>query len=423
MGIIMINWIENLLADNGIRQGTASVVAVAAAAFFVALLSVLAYFLAKIILLRIIRALAKKSRTKWDDALVSRHVFERLTLIIPAVVIHSFASSFPAAEDWIRRIAFSIIILGITLAIDKFLDAVNDIYRTYEVSNSRPIKGYLQLIKIFIYIISAVLIISVILDRSPLLLLGGIGAATAVLLLIFQNSILGFVASIQLTENDMIRIGDWIEMPSRNADGDVIDVSLHTVKVQNWDKTVTTIPTHSLVSESFKNWRAMTETGGRRIKRSIYIDMTSIRFCDGEMLSRYRKIRYIKEYIDKKTEEIEDYNKSLGIDRDSSIVDGRHMTNIGTFRAYVTAYIANHPRVHKGLIGMVRQLEPTDRGLPLEIYAFTSTTKWVEYEGIQADIFDHIFAVIPEFDLRIYQGPTGHDLLALGESMREKTEK
>lgn len=409
----MINWINEHLTSGG-DVDRAWGYAAALAVVIVVLICLLAYFAAKLILLRILRAIAKRSRTKWDDALINRRVFERLTLIVPAVLLHSFASSFPDAAHWIRRTAYCIVIFGVALSTDKVIDAVNDIYRSYEVSKSRPIKGYLQLIKIFIYIIGSVLVISVILDRSPLLLLGGIGAATAVFLLIFQNSILGFVASIQLTENDMIRIGDWIEMPGRGADGDVIDLSLHTVKVQNWDKTVTTIPTHALISESFKNWRAMTETGGRRIKRSVYIDMTSIRFCDAELIERYRKIRYIREYMEKKTEEIAAYNRSLGIDGKSSIVDGRHLTNIGTFRAYVSAYLDNHPMVHKGMISMARQLEPTDRGIPLEIYAFTNTTKWVDYEGIQADIFDHILAVIPEFDLRIYQGPTGHDLRGIG---------
>jgi miniconductance mechanosensitive channel len=218
----------------------------------------------------------------------------------------------------------------------------------------------------------------------------------------------------------MIRVGDWIEMPSRGADGDVIDVTLHTVKVQNWDKTVTTIPTYSLVSESFKNWRTVSETGGRRIKRAVYIDMTSIKFCDAEMLERFGKIRFIKDYIAKKLDEIEAYNKALGIDG-SNLVDGRHLTNIGTFRAYIEAYLSNHPKVHSGMTHMVRQLDPTDRGLPIEIYAFTNTTEWIQYEGIQSDIFDHILAVIPEFDLRIYQGPTGYDVSEAGRMiMRDK---
>jgi miniconductance mechanosensitive channel len=213
----------------------------------------------------------------------------------------------------------------------------------------------------------------------------------------------------------MVQIGDWIEMPKYGADGDVIDISLHTVKVQNWDKTITTIPTHALIADSFKNWKGMSEAGGRRIKRSIYIDMTSIKFCDEEMLERFKKIRYIQQYINDKTEEIEEYNKRLGIDTDS-LVNGRHLTNIGTFRAYIVQYLKNHPRIHKGMTQIVRQLEPTEKGLPIEIYAFTNDTAWAAYESIQSDIFDHILAVVPEFDLRLFQNPSGHDLRRLRET-------
>ncbi|NMA65612.1 MAG: mechanosensitive ion channel, partial [Clostridiaceae bacterium] len=265
-----------------------------------------------------------------------------------------------------------------------------------------------QVVKIFISIMAAVIIISILTERSPWLLLSGIGAATAVLMLIFQNSILGLVASIQLTTNNMVQIGDWIEMPTHGADGDVIDISLHTVKVQNWDKTIITIPTHKLISESFKNWRGMREAGGRRIKRSIYIDMTSVKFCDEEMLERFKKIQYIKEYIQKKESEIENYNKSQNVDL-SSIVNGRRLTNLGTFRAYIANYLKNHPGLNKNMTQMVRQLQPTEYGLPLEIYAFTDETAWVKYEAIQSDIFDHILAIVPEFDLKIYQRPAGHD--------------
>ncbi len=416
----MFDFIKEYLSGHGISEDASGYLTVVVMALIVALICVFAYYFVKILVLRIIRAIAVKSRTKWDDAIIRRKVFERLSLIVPAIIINAFAPAFPNGADWIRRIAFSMIILGVILALDRLLEAVNDIYSSYSVSNSKPIKGYIQLVKIFVYIIGLVLIVSVLIDRSPLILLGGVGAATAVLLLIFQNTILGFVASIQLTDNDMIRVGDWIEMPSRGADGDVIDVTLHTVKVQNWDKTVTTIPTYSLVSESFKNWRTVSETGGRRIKRAVYIDMTSIKFCDAEMLERFGKIRFIKDYIAKKLDEIEAYNKALGIDG-SNLVDGRHLTNIGTFRAYIEAYLSNHPKVHSGMTHMVRQLDPTDRGLPIEIYAFTNTTEWIQYEGIQSDIFDHILAVIPEFDLRIYQGPTGYDVSEAGRMiMRDK---
>ena len=328
-------------------------------------------------------------------------------------MIHSFAPVFPSYQVWIQRIAFSYMVLVFVAALSKLLDAADDVYRSFEVSKSRPIKGYLQVLKIIAYVIGTIVIIAVLTDRSPLLLLSGIGAATAVLMLIFQNSILGLVASIQLASNNMVQIGDWIEMPKYGADGDVIDISLHTVKVQNWDKTIITIPTHALISDSFKNWKGMSEAGGRRIKRSIYIDMTSIKFCDEEMLERFKKIRYIQQYINDKTEEIEEYNKKLGIDAES-LVNGRHLTNIGTFRAYIMQYLKNHPRIHKGMTQIVRQLEPTEKGLPIEIYAFTNDTAWAAYESIRPDIFDHILAVVPEFDLRLFQNPSGHDLRLQG---------
>ncbi|NLN55222.1 MAG: mechanosensitive ion channel [Clostridiales bacterium] len=406
----MFDIIKDFLIKKGLESSLAEVLSVLSLIILSLITGFALYFIAKRIILKFFAVIAKKSKTKWDDAVVNNKVFNRLALIIPALVLNWFAPSFPSGREWIRRITYSFIIFCVVLAFDKFLNAVNDIYRKYEISKTRPIKGYLQIIKIFVYIVACVIIISVLMDRSPLILLGGIGAATAVLLLIFQNSILGFVAGIQLTENDMVRIGDWIEMPSRNADGDVIDITLHTVKVKNWDKTITTIPTHALISESFKNWRGMSETGGRRIKRCVYIDMTSIRFCNDEMLERFKKIRYIEDYINGKIDEISEYNKALGVDDNSSVVNGRHLTNIGTFRAYVTAYLKNHPKIHKELISMVRQLAPADKGIPVEIYCFTSTTAWVDYESIQSDVFDHILAVVPEFDLRIYQGPSGHDL-------------
>ncbi|HOA56280.1 MAG: mechanosensitive ion channel family protein [Anaerovoracaceae bacterium] len=411
----MIEYIENLLVSYGLSQSMVSYTSVIIAGMLIIFISALVYLLAKNILLRILRAFIEKSRTKLGEALLKNKVFERIIYIIPAFLIHFFAPVFPSFQVWIQRIAFSYMVLVLLAALSKLLDAADDVYRSFEVSKSRPIKGYLQVLKIIAYVIGTIVIIAVLIDRSPLLLLSGIGAATAVLMLIFQNSILGLVASIQLASNNMVQIGDWIEMPKYGADGDVIDISLHTVKVQNWDKTITTIPTHALIADSFKNWKGMSEAGGRRIKRSIYIDMTSIKFCDEEMLERFKKIRYIQQYINDKTEEIEEYNKRLGIDTDS-LVNGRHLTNIGTFRAYIVQYLKNHPRIHKGMTQIVRQLEPTEKGLPIEIYAFTNDTAWAAYESIQSDIFDHILAVVPEFDLRLFQNPSGHDLRRLRET-------
>ncbi len=409
----MIEYVRDLLISRGMNENFSLMLAKIAAVVGIIVLSYLAHIFTEKFLLKVLKHYISKSKAKWDDAFVENKVLDMLSHVPPVMVIHALAPVFPTYQSWIQRIAFAYIIFVAALTLSRVLDAVDVIYRQLEISRMRPIKGYLQVVKIFIGITATVIIVSIIIDRSPWLLLSGIGAATAVLMLIFQNSILGLVASVQLSTNNMLRIGDWIEMPSHGADGDVIDISLHTVKVQNWDKTIVTIPTHEMISKSFKNWRGMREAGGRRIKRSIYIDVTSIRFCDEVMLEKYKKIQYIEEYVKRKEEEIEEYNKERGIDK-SMIVNGRHLTNIGTFRAYVDQYLKNHPRLNKNMIRMVRQLQPTEHGLPLEIYAFTDVTAWTEYEAIQSDIFDHILAAITEFDLRLYQAPTGHDLRRIG---------
>ena len=301
------------------------------------------------------------NRFKWDNVLVEKKVFQRLSHIVPALIIYFFAGVFPGIQDWIQSFAFSYIIIVSIFVIDAFLDSLDEIYRSYEISKEKPIKGYLQVVKIFVYILAGILIISVIIDKSPLILLSGFGALTAILMLIFKDSILGLVAGIQLASNDMIHIGDWIEMPKYGADGDVIDVSLNTVKIQNFDKTITTIPTYTLISDSFKNWRGMQSSGGRRIKRSIHIDTSSISFCSDEMIERFKKIEYLSEYIEAKITDIEKHNKEHNIDPDE-IVNGRRLTNIGTFRAYITNYLKGHPKVHKEMIRMVRQLPPRGPG-------------------------------------------------------------
>lgn len=408
----MIEFIKSLLLSNGVNEEVAMYLTYSIAIVCVVFICLLVDLFSKKVLLKALSIYIKKSKSKWDDVLLKRNVFDQIAHIPPILIIYAFASLFQPYQSWIQRIAFSAIIFYIMLVLNKLIDSVDDIYRQQEISKIRPIKGYLQVVKILIGIMSAIIIISTITERSPWILLSGLGAATAVILLLFQNSILGLVASIQLSTNDMVQIGDWIEMPSHGADGDVIDISLHTVKVQNWDKTIVTIPTHALINESFKNWKGMTQSGGRRIKRAVYIDVTSIKFCDEEMLERFSTIQYIGEYIESRTREIEDYNKAHNINS-SSIVNGRHLTNIGTFRVYVDNYLKNHPQMSKSMTRMVRQLQPAENGLPIEIYAFTSVTDWVVYEGIQADIFDHILAVVPEFDLRIYQNPTGSDFTRL----------
>jgi len=306
-------------------------------------------------------------------------------------------------------------IIIMMLVLDSLLNTVEDIYQTFRASKEIPIKGFIQVLKLVLYFVAAIFVISILLNKTPVYLLSGIGALAAVMLLVFKDSILGFVAGIQLAANRMVSVGDWIEMPKYGADGDVLEVALTTVKVQNWDKTITTIPTYALISESFKNWRGMSESGGRRIKRSVNIDMSSIRFCDGEMLERFGKIQYISEYIETKKHELEEFNQATKVDN-ASLVNGRRMTNIGTFRAYVKAYLQNHPMINKDMTFLIRQLPPTEYGLPIEIYVFSKDKVWANYEAIQADIFDHILAVVPEFDLHVYQNPTGADFRVLNSS-------
>lgn len=404
----MTNWFLEKFMSYGLEQTISEYMTNATMFLIIIGISFLAYVLLKSILLKILKILIHKSRLQLDDLLFRHRVFHQLTIIIPAFLLYALAPMLISGEGYLRRLAFCFIVFGVIRALDKFLNAMDGLYHKTEAAKTRPLTGMIQIIKIAAYIAGAIIIISVLMDRSPMLLLGGLGAASAVLMLIFQNTILGFVASIQLTENDMLRIGDWVDMPSHDANGHVMEISLHTVKVENWDKTITTIPTHAMVTNSFKNWRNMFDTGGRRITRSISIDMNSVRFCTQEMLERYEKVQYIQEYLLNKTNEIRAYNEENQIDF-SSLVNGRRLTNLGTFRAYLEQYLKNHPKVHPDMLMLVRHLAPTAHGLPIELYLFTNTTKWVEYEAIQADIFDHILAIIPEFDLRVYQSPTSSD--------------
>lgn len=309
----------------------------------------------------------------------------------------------------IRNTAQALIVISVAMAIVTALAYLNELYERQPRSKDRPIKGFIQLLKIVVLCGAAIVLVSVVIDQSPLLLLSGLGAITAVLLLVFKDTILSLVASVQLTTNDMLRVGDWITMPSMNADGDVVDISLHTVKVQNFDKTITTIPTHRLVSDSYQNWRGMAESGGRRIKRSIVLDQTSIRFLSGEQVNELGKFKMLKDYLAAKRDEIAEWN-ARELQGEDAPVNARRLTNIGTFRAYVQAYLEWHPRIGEGFTLLVRQMPSGPQGLPIEIYCFTDTTGWNEYEDIQGDIFDHLLAIVPEFDLKLFQEPTGRDL-------------
>lgn len=365
------------------------------------------------IILRFLVKHIQSNKYQWDDILLKNKVFHRLVMIVPGVIIINVAYLFDEFSTFISK--FSIIyILFIGILVGKaLLKSAEDIYRDFPISKDRPIKGFLQVIEILLYIIFIILIISIMVDKSPVVLISGIGALTALTTLIFKDSIVGFVAGMQLTWNDMLRIGDWIEMTKYGADGDVIDITLNTVKVQNFDKTIVTIPTYALVSDSFKNWRGMKEIGARRIKRSFNIDITSIKFCTDEMLEKYKKINFLKNYIEEKEIELKEFNEK--IENTDWLINGRNLTNVGVFRMYAKNYISNHPKIHKELPCMIRQLAPTENGLPLEVYVFVNDIEWVNYESAQSDIFDHLFAVAKYFDLRIFQNPSSYDFNKLLE--------
>ncbi|MBN1339390.1 MAG: mechanosensitive ion channel [Bacteroidales bacterium] len=378
--------------------------------------SVVAYYITKIIIVRIVNEITKKSPTKWDDALRDNKFFSRLAYFLPAYLIFILTPQilvdYPKSSGLIQNLCIIYMIFVMLMVVSSFLNAIADIYQDFSISRKKPIKGYLQIAKIIIYLIGAIVIIAHLFGKNPLGLLGGLGAFSAVLLLIFKDPILGFVGGLQLSANNMLQPGDWITMPKYDADGTVIDIALTTVKVQNWDKTISTIPTYSLIESSFKNWRGMEESGGRRIKRSIFLDMKSVRFCNEEMLAKFKKIEYVKEYVEEKEKELNQYNKERNID-DSVLVNGRRQTNLGVFRAYLRGYLLNHPLVHHEMTFLVRQLEPSEKGIPMEIYVFSKVQEWAKYEDLQSDIFDHILAVIPEFGLLVFQNPGGSDFRKL----------
>ena len=400
-----MNWMMGL----GINESTARYLSTGILVIFIALLSIFAYFITKKVVLRALSHFIDNTQCEWDNVLLERRVFHKLAHIVPAVIIYSFATALSEQMSIIQKYSLAYIFLVGILVVDALLNCMDDIYRTYEVSKTKPIKGYLQVAKIFVYIIGGIVIIATIIEQNPLLLLSGIGALTAVFLLVFKDSLLGLVAGILLSTNDMIRLGDWIEMPKYDANGNVIDISLNTVKIKNFDKTITTIPTYALVSDSFKNWRGMKQSGGRRIRRSVNIDITSIVFCTDEMLDEFEKMHYLSDYIRDQKVKIAIYNLENKVDT-SHAINVRRLTNIGTFRAYIQIYLRNHPKIHKEMVQMVKQLPSGEHGLPLEIYVFTNDTAWANYESIQSDIFDHILAVVPEFGLRVFQKPTGYDI-------------
>lgn len=394
------------------------------------LLSVLAWAADRVtqrVFVSLVRRLTRRTHATWDDRLLDRKVFHRIGHVAPAVVTYyGIGLALGVTQDQavagtdpellgltylvVRRVSAAYMALTFAMAFSGFLAAVDDIYRErYAEANNRPIKGYLQVLAIFVYLGTGIIVVSILADRSPVLFLSGLGALTAVLMLVFRDTILSLVASVQIMSNDMIRIGDWVEMPQAHADGDVVDIALHSVKIQNWDKTYTTVPTHRFISDAFRNWRGMQESGGRRIKRPLHLDVNSIRFLSEDEIERLARYEFLADYMATKRRELAEANARRATSAEV-VPERRRLTNVGTFRAYVLHYLRNHPKVHQELTLLVRQLQPGPEGLPLEIYCFTNDTAWAAYEGIQADIFDHLFAILPEFGLRAYQKPAGSDL-------------
>lgn len=401
------------LVEWNFNNETAQWVASISDFLIVLLIGCLIYYISKWIIKSVIRRIAIRTTSRWDDVLLEKKAFNRMAFLIPGILIYNTLpqslSEFPEFIPLGLKFTNIYIILVFLLIINSFFNAVYAYFQDSDFAKYHPIKSYVQVGKIVVFIVSTLLILSYLFNQSPTYLLTGLGAFSAIVLLIFKDPILGFVGGIQLSANDMVRQGDWISMPKYGADGTVQEISLTTVKVQNWDNTITTLPTYSLVAESFQNYRGMQESGARRMKRSISIDMSSVEFCTEEMLNNFKKIQLIADYIINTEKELKEYNEINNIDN-SILVNGKRQTNLGIFRAYLVEFLKQHPLVHQDMDLLVRQLQPTSAGIPIEVYAFTMETKWVSYEKVQSDIFDHILAIVQLFHLRVFQSPTGEDL-------------
>jgi miniconductance mechanosensitive channel len=411
----LINWYNGLLSGTGLSESLVILIENVSIIIVTIGLAILADFIVKRILITAIARIVKRTKNDWDDIFVERHVFNRLAHLAPALVVFyalQYIFDLPKLVGFLENLTQSYMVLIIVMVIDAVINAFHEIYHKLPISKGRNIKGFVQVVKIIFYFVAIILIISIFSGETPKILLGGVGAMAAVLILVFKDTILGFVASIQLSANKMVNVGDWISMPKYGADGDVIDINLTTVKVQNWDKTIATVPTYALVSQSFNNWKGMEDSGGRRIKRSINIDMSSVGFLDESQIEKFSKFHLLREYITGKQNEINEFNKSLKLD-DSIVTNGRRMTNLGTFRVYLENYLHSHPKINQDMTFLIRHLQPTEKGIPLEIYVFSNDQAWANYEAIQADIFDHVLAIIPEFGLRVFQNPTGSDFQSL----------
>ena len=358
------------------------------------------------IILRSIAKIFRKTSTKLDDILLEQKVFNKLPYLIPLIFLYSLRDVVPFFKS-VDRFLIALIALIILISLNALINAINDVYRKSKFAEKLDIKSYAQVVKLILNSVGIIIIAALLAGKSPIYFLSGLGALTAVLILVFKDTILSLVSSVQISSNDLFKIGDWIEAPQFGADGNVIDIALHSVKVQNWDKTICVVPTNQLINSSFKNWRGMSESGGRRIKRSVKINMKSIKFCSNSMIEKFKTIHLLKDYMEEKLKEIKGHNIDKKID-EADVVNRRSLTNVGTYRAYIKFYLKNNAKIHNDMTFLVRQLAPQSDGLPIEIYVFSNDTNWVNYEEIQSDIFDHLLAILPEFELEVFQNLSGN---------------
>lgn len=410
------HWALDWFIEMGITAPTAQWLTLAIDLIIVLLLSGIADWISRKVLLRFVRQYVTRSKNKYDDVFLEKKVFGALAHLVPAAIVwYSLPWLFEGVEfgiSWLRKIVTIYMIIVVLGVVRRFMRAVESIAMQSRRYEGKPVASYIQVFMIVSYIIGAVLILSMVIGKSPIAILTAFGAATAILLLIFRDTILGLVASIQISANDMVRLGDWVSMDKYGADGDVIEINLTTVKVRNWDKTITTVPTYAFIADSFKNWRGMQSMGVRRIKRSINVNINSVGFVEQAQMEVFMKLERVAGYVKKRQEEIDQYNREKGVDK-TELINGRQMTNLGVFRHYALQYLREHPKIAQNETVMVRQLQPTETGVPLEIYCFSSDIAWVNYEGIQSDIFDHLLAAAPRFGLQIFQNPSGADLRSL----------
>jgi len=416
---IIYQWTYDTLVGWGVPVEQADIVNLFVLLGLLFLTLGLVYYVLRKFLINALGVIAKQSKTKFDDHLVRNRVMAQLARLVPLLISIQFIPIvFSAFPDWVspvRKFFDMILVIIWVMLFRAVFRSIRDYLRTKKGFEDKPLDSYLQVINIFMFFVAGIIIFSMLTGQSPWAFLGALGAASAILLLVFKDTIMGFVASIQVSTNDMVRVGDWIEMPKYNADGDVIEINLNTVKVRNWDKTITTVPTHYLVTDSFKNWRGMQESGGRQIKRSVSIKISTIRYLEKEEIEHLKKIQLLKPFIEERQQEIEKYNTESGADP-TMPVNGRKMTNVGLYRQYITQYTAQHPLIHKGYTMLVRQLQPKETGLPIELYMYTSDVRWGVYENAMADIFDHLLASVKFFGLEVFEAPAADDVRSLGLS-------